>query len=473
MESIVFQKIIPVLFCAVFVFVCVSCSTGNPEEIVPEYINDIPGEIDLNGKTYVFGMVKDYFFEGKDSVLTYIYNTQFGDLALKRLREVENKHNCTIEFKYHNRSGEAAYIDVVSSSHTNDLIQEESYWLVSYIPTGVFTDLKLLDNIDITNTEKWGNPKLLLSTMWIDAVYGVVPAQHPLRTQNSVSNIIAINEDYIKTLGVSDPRDFYENKTWDWETFTNVLYDYTFTALSGDKVYSFATDASRFARAVAFSNGDEYIKYVPEDDTFKLGLYSSTALLALNQYFDWLNGPTKDNILLEAGLDPLKDGRTVLGNVEAFEVLSNTDSIAYNLDNFGIIPYPYGPDAEPGWYQCYNESTDFTICIPVSAVDPEGTAVVMESIYEPFEGYETRESIIDYLDKNYFLDTRDSKFFVEISDYKNTYFFATMDGLFDVWNEIVVRKPSEALAKYKDIMYDKAEKNLLPRLRTSYNTFGE
>ena len=97
----------------------------------------------------------------------------------------------------------------------------------------------------------------------------------------------------------------------------------------------------------------------------------------------------------------------------------------------------------------------------------------MESIYEPFEGYETRESIIDYLDKNYFLDTRDSKFFVEISDYKNTYFFATMDGLFDVWNEIVVRKPSEALAKYKDIMYDKAEKNLLPRLRTSYNTFGE
>jgi len=206
-------------------------------------------------------MVKDYFFEGSDSVLTYIYNTQFGDLALKRIDDVEKKHNCKLEFVYYDRAGEAAYIDALSNAHRNDFIQEETYWLASYIPTGIFTDLASLDNIDVTNEEKWGNRELLLPTMWNGEIYGVVPAMHPLRTHNSVSGLIGINEDFVKILAATDPRDYYENRTWNWDTFTQVLTDYTFQALSGDTVYSFSADTSRFVRCVAFSNGDEFITY--------------------------------------------------------------------------------------------------------------------------------------------------------------------------------------------------------------------
>ena len=266
MKNNTVSHIISFLLCMVMVLL-VACSAGQIDEVIPEYSSSITGDLDLNGKNFVFGMVKDYFFEGKDSVLTYIYNTEFGDLALQRLRDVENKHNCKIEFRYVSRAGEAAYIDVLSNSYTYDLIQEESYWLVGYIPIGIFTDLALLENIDVSNQAKWGNRQLLLSTMWNGAVYGVVPALHPLRTQNSVAGIIGINEDYISTLGVTDPRDYYENGTWNWDTFTNVLNNYTFNAMSGDKVYSFASDASRFVRSVAFSNGDEYITYNAKEDT--------------------------------------------------------------------------------------------------------------------------------------------------------------------------------------------------------------
>ncbi len=472
MKNNTFLHIISFLLCVVMILL-VACSAGQSDEVIPEYSSSITGDLDLSGKNFVFGMVKDYFFEGKDSVLTFIYNTEFGDLALQRLRDVENKHNCKIEFRYVSRAGEAAYIDVLSNSYTYDLIQEESYWLVGYIPIGIFTDLALLENIDVSNQAKWGNRQLLLSTMWNGAVYGVVPAMHPLRTQNSVAGIIGINEDYISTLGVTDPRDYYENGTWNWDTFTDVLNNYTFNAMSGDKVYSFASDASRFVRSVAFSNGDEYITYNAKEDTFELGLYTDTALLALNQWYEWMNGPTSYNILDEPGLDPLITGRAVLGNLDAFEILSNTDSVAYNLNNYGIVPYPNGPDAAPGWYQAYNESTDFTICIPVTAPDAEATAVVMDSLYEPFEGYETKEDIIDYLDKNFFLDPRDSELFYELADADKTYFFATMDGLFDIWNDFLVRTPSETLAKFKDIQYSKSEKNLLPRLRTAYEIYGE
>ena len=147
MRKVSLLRLLSLILCSVLMFLAVSCSAGQGEEIIPEYSMGINGDLDLNGKQFVFGMVKDYFFEGKDSVLTYIYNTEFGDLALQRLRDVEKKHNCTVVFRYVNRAGEAAYIDVISNSYTYDLVQEESYWLVSYIPTGIFTDLALLDNM--------------------------------------------------------------------------------------------------------------------------------------------------------------------------------------------------------------------------------------------------------------------------------------------------------------------------------------
>jgi hypothetical protein len=473
------KRIIAFVLCSVFLLLCISCAAEQGEEIPPAYNEVLPGELDLDNKTFVFGMVKDYFFEGKDSVLTYIYNTPFADLALKRIHDVEAKHNCKIEFRYYDRASEAAYIDALSNTYRNDLIQEETYWLASYIPLGVFVDLALLDNIDVTNEAKWGNRELLMPSMWNGAVYGVVPALHPLRTQNSVSGIIGVNEDYVKTLGYTDPRDYYENGEWNWDTFTEVLEKYTYTALSGDQIYSFISDASRFIRCIAFSNGGDFITYNGDDGTFELGLYSPQVLTALNQYYTWMNGPvnTSMNVTTDtnafAGLDGLNEGRAVMGHLDAYQVLSNTDSVAYTLDNFGIVPYPNGPDTEPKYYKTYCESTDFTICIPVTAREPEATAVVMNALYEPLDGYETKESVIEYLDKNYFLDSRDSEFFYEISDLKNTYFLQTTDGLYDIWPALISSSATEALAKYEDFLIGRAEKYLLPHVVTAYEIYGD
>ena len=477
MVKAVLKRSVAFVLCLLFILISVSCA-AEKEEVAPEFNSDIR-DIDFNNRTFVFGMVRDYFFEGKDSVLTFIYNTPFADLALQRIKEVENKYNCKIEFSYYDRAGQAAYIDVISSSHRNDLIQEESYYLSSYIQTGIFVDLALLDSIDVTNEEKWGNRQLLLPSMWNGAVYGVVPALHPLRTQNSVSGLIGINEDYILTMGVTDPRDLYENGQWTWDTFTDVIGEYTFTALSGDQIYSFASDASRFIRCVAFSNGDDFITYHPEDGTFDLGLYTTTALKALNQYYEWMNGPTNSstNITTETdaffGLHQFVDGRCVMAHIEAYQVLSNTDSIAYNIDNYGIVPYPSGPDVDPGYFKTYCESTDFTICIPVSALEPEATGIIMDALYEPLEGYETKESIVEYLDKNYFLDTRDSQLFYEVSDRNRMYFLQTTEGLYDIWPGLIGSTAAEALAKYENQLITKTEQYLLPHIVTIYEVYGD
>ena len=94
------KKVTSLFLCIILVFSLVSCASSAPE-IVPEYDASVSeDDIDLGGKTLIMGMVQDYFFEGADSVLTYITNTEFGDLAAQRLKDVEEKYNCNIEFDY-------------------------------------------------------------------------------------------------------------------------------------------------------------------------------------------------------------------------------------------------------------------------------------------------------------------------------------------------------------------------------------
>ncbi|MBE6896594.1 MAG: hypothetical protein E7477_05770 [Ruminococcaceae bacterium] len=457
------KKIIAILMCLVFTLTIMSCAASE-EEIVPDYDSNVSDQIDLDGKTFIYGMVQDYFFEGADSTLGYINTTEFADLAAKRLEEVEDRYNCSIEMKYVTRAGEAAYHSVLTSDYEFDFIQEESFFLVDYVIANIFTDLASLDNIDATNEEKWGNRYLLASTMWNGGIYGVIPALHPLRTQNSMSSVFAVNENHIATLGQTDPRDYYENGEWTYDTFTNVLTNYTFNNLSGDKVYSLAASRGWFTRGMALSNGDEYLT-IKDDGAFSLGFYSDTALEAFNQTFEWWNGPTASNII-EGGLDQFVSGQSVLGLIDAYQILSGTTSVAYNVDNFGIVPFPSGPNAEPGWYKSFYEAADFTICIPLTAPDAEASALIIDAIYESFEGYETDESVIEYLSRNYFLDERDSKFFFELSDKDHAVYIDHAHSLSGFFGDITTRSATEVLQGAENLQYTNTEKYILPQYQT-------
>ncbi|MBO5036850.1 MAG: extracellular solute-binding protein [Clostridia bacterium] len=470
------KKILSLILCCIFLFGCVSCANEQQEDINLDYNSGISGDVDLDGKHFVFAMVQDYFFEGADSTLGFINTTEFADLAAERLRDVQEKHNCTIEFKYVPRAGDAAYKDVMSGECTIDIIQDETYWLLSYVPMGIFVDLTTVDSLDVTDEEKWGNRYMLYSMMWNGAIYGVLPAQHPLRTQNSMGSVLGINETHVQSLGEVDPRDYYENGEWTWDTFTRVLTDYTLTSLGGDQIYALVSSPDRLPMAAAFSNGGEYIT-MKSDGTFNLGIFSDESLEAFNQVSEWINGPTSANIHLDykdCGRDYLKAGTAVIGMLDAYQVLSGTDSIAYTLENFGIVPFPTGPDAEPRSFKSFYDAADFTLCIPITEPDVEETAFVLDAIYEPFEGYETDEDIIDYLHANYFLDRRDAEYYYSLSDIEHAYYFPSMDRMYDdIWPPLAEKNPIEVLEAQEESMYARAEEHLIPRSNSIIEVYGE
>lgn len=462
------KKIISLFLCLIFAFSLVSCASEEPE-IVPEYDSSISeDDIDLDGRTLIMGMVQDYFFEGEDSTLSFTNNTELGDLAAQRLRDVQDKYNCKIEFDYVGRAGEVAFNSAVAGSYIFDFISEESYFLVNYMKANAFVDLTTLENIDVFDESKWGNKNIRMSTMFNGAIYGVLPAAHPMREAISVGNIIVVNEDYVTNLLATDPRDYLENGTWNWETFTDCLNTYAHTSgISNEYVYALSSGFGGFSRELAMSNGVDPI-IINENGSFTVGYFEQPAIDAYNQAWDWFYGPTAANVLSEGvNTEDFIAGNSVMHTTSVWKIISTTDSVAYTMDNFGILPVPYGPNAAgPDDYTTSYSSAVFTMCIPITAKDPEISALVLDKIYEPFEGYETKEDIIDYLYKNYFRDTRDAEFLLQLTSGDHIYYhdhyhdFSTMFDQFP--NQGIVK----GLQSYEEKHYANMEKYVLPAYET-------
>ena len=460
------KKIFSFLLCIILIFLCVSCAAA--DEIVPEYDSGMSEDsIDLKGDTYVMGMVQDYFFE-QDSTLSYINNTELGDLAVQRLKDVENQYNCKIRFDIVGRSGEAAFNSAVAGIYQFDFISEESYFLVNYMKANAFIDLTTLENMDVFDESKWGNKYMLVSTMFNGAIYGVLPAAHPMRVSNSIDNMLVVNENYISKLLAPDPRDYFENGEWNWDTFEKCLVDYSHNDSSTNEyIYALATGFGGFSRELAMCNGVEVFTF-DDNGGYTFGYFTQPAVDAYNKAFDWFYGTYSSYVNSNGGgIEPFVNGASVMTLLGAYQVVSTTESIAYKMDNFGLVPIPYGPNADgPDDYRTSYSSADFTMCIPLTARDPEVSALVLDKIYAPFKGFETEEDVVAYLAKNYFVDARDAQFFLDVTKDDHVYYhdhYHSFSTMFDHF-------PGDGIAKgiqgYQKAQLEAAEKYLYPAYKT-------
>lgn len=420
-------------------------------EVVPEYITgDADEAVDLRGTKVIYGIVNDYFFEN-DSTLGYINNTELGDLAVKRIKDINEKYNCNVVFDYVAVGAQTVYNYAVAGSYVFDILSDETYDIVKFIDSGIYIDLIGVDYIDVFDTTKWGNKYMNMSVMYKGAIYGVLPAKHPMRLSNSIENIIAVNEDYITDIAGNDPRDYFENGEWNWDSFEDCLRNFAHTGVTSNEfIYSFSALFGRFSRELGMSNGTKLFE-VSDDGSYSFGYFSPTAIDAYNKGYEWFYGELSDNILEEVGNDPVlsnfTDGKAVMSLVDAYMVLTRSDSIAYKMENFGLVPVPYGPSASgPQDYSTSYRAADFTLCIPVTAHDFNTSALIIDSIYEPFPGYETRESVIEYLARNYFKDARDARFYIEMTDDEHTYYHDhhRFSGMFDQFRNTGITRGIES-----------------------------
>lgn len=151
------------LLCMVF-SVC-SCSQQSEGEMTPEY-NEELGDTDFMGEEFLFMHNNEEHSTGEE-YFGYIVNTEFADLALKRVREVEEKYHVKITEQKASDLVSRVQLGTMSGVVGIDAIQSRSGTIAGLLRSGYFANLVYYQQyLDYTNDEKWGNIENLKPLFW-------------------------------------------------------------------------------------------------------------------------------------------------------------------------------------------------------------------------------------------------------------------------------------------------------------------
>ena len=163
------------------------------------------------------------------------------------------------------------------------------------------------------------------------------------------------------------------------------------------------------------------------DGIVKTDIYSDKSIKAIdwarkivNNYSDSL---IWDNYDWTRCWDYFVKGDTVMTLTATTLVI---DRIAKEMNDFGVVPFPCGPDTEYGrWSADVLAAPGMSIF--ATAKEPEYAAHIINRLFEPFEGLKTKQDLIDYSMRSTFFDQRDANLMMEMINYAR-YNYWTVGG---------------------------------------------
>ena len=220
--------------------------------------------------------------------------------------------------------------------------------IYSLYKAGMIEYLDDIEAIDLKNEKVWGTPAKRLPFTYEGKVWAYAGGGK----EGGAYGRILYNNELIKEFGIDSPQVLLEQNKWTFDTFKELLPLVSDTSTER-KIYglSIYPDDQMLPLSAIFANGGNIVKTDSSGKSY-FGLSDNEALTAL----EWVKS-------LEADKDSLKHDAwppTIFGSKGSTFFLtrswvglgvSETDKIMYpqsHLDDFGWIPFPYGPNAEYG-----------------------------------------------------------------------------------------------------------------------------
>lgn len=416
------RKILKLLILMLCISIMCSCGAQTPEEesFDMSFNSDTDSSTDLSGIELDFAVIIDQLTNSsiEGNVLGYTQDTLFAEQARKRVAEVEKNLNCTIVLD-NSATTTAFNLESAAGSVYCDILMCNSNDTQKWAKTGFLTGYSTLsDYIDFKDSDKWGNSNLLEVAFYVDDVYGVIPAAWPELSYVSFGYPLVANVDLINSLGVADPREYVDDKTWNWDQFKLELEKCTVDTGNGT-VYGMITHYPYMSQMFLRSNGVTFAQKA-EDGSYVCGYYTDAGIRALEYINEIYNGTYSDYVLKDGhenattSMEHFVNGLGCYTFTPAHCIFGVSGDISNNMENYAILPTPYGPDVEPGYNGGLYHSQYYFVSIPKLSDNNDAAAIVIDNIFEPFEGLETYEDIKDFMTRNYFFDKRDADWFFEM-----------------------------------------------------------
>ncbi|MBQ6053527.1 MAG: hypothetical protein IJL30_09640 [Clostridia bacterium] len=455
------KKLTSVIILIIALLAVCSCAQKEQEEFLLEFDTLQSSEVtDLNG--YECPIVQDYDI---DHPFQYPVGTLMGDMYLQRLKDISNEYNCditvqTIQGNETARIASNLYVGEIACSHSPHNPAKDGL----YYPLDV-----LKDYLDYTNAEKFGSPGILEQGMFDGIPYTVSPVSWPGKQKLYAYNIFAVNEDTVSKYGLTDPREYVERGEWTWETFEKALPDYQ--VVDGEYT-STAMNLTWTILDFVMMNGVDYIS-VSDDGNVAPSLDSQNVIDA----FDWCSKLLANHADI---ISYLGHYDMVAGFINGNITLAQTsfshmiNEMIYDVDNYGAIPFPCGPNGTYGeWVNAYSGADSMAIW--VNAKKPEAAAVIIDRIFEPFEGYETPDELQNYA-STIFYDRRDVELFTTFMKYSRWNYYTL--GIWDYFSSATDwakrgKTGAEIVDRFADAVNERVKQYVKPNAETILQLYEE
>lgn len=406
------KKILVLFLLIAGILLSVSCAGGEaPASEVFSSDFSMDGEkLDFNGADIdIFFSLVSFYSPG--FLMGFPEDSLFYELVDTRIRDIEKELNANIGY---DSSTEAADTIILMESMggevSHGICVDESNRLIGSAKKGLLLDLTAYpEYLDYTNTAKFGTREYLKGAMWNGGLYGVLPFTWPIIPYSSMIGLLCVNEKLIKQLGLTDPRDYSENGVWDYDMFESQIPLYAHTNGAGEYVYAFESTTHFLFTTLQASSGAGVSYY--ENGQYNLTNKSSTIIEAYTRGIDLFYGSLSEYVFRNEDWPALRqdfiDERSVTALVNSLNILQTSNSLAYELDDFALVSFPRGPQAPADGTGACMWSIEGTTSIPSLFIESDLATIVLNMLYEPLDGFETREKLNDYMRRYILYDDRD------------------------------------------------------------------
>ena len=455
-----------ILLSAMILAMFSACS--GTEVTLLNFLPDGDFTMDLNNKVVTIGTELNSDSDDEpDTIFEHAANTTMYDAILNRLDSLEKKYNCQIEF-LDCGYGNQMIANMMPLASTGDpeidiIFGHNSNMLGHFAVDGILYPLdQLKEYINYEDSEKFGSAGLLEAAMVNGVPHAVQPVQWAGFT-NSFAFYITWNRALFSEFGLPDLHEYYENGTWTFDSYENLFSAYEAVADEDiDLSYiqrGFFTYASMLANGVKFcaNDGTQFYSDFNSDKSYKAIDWS---LNLYNRY--------EDVIFFHDyayGYEDYCEGKVMMMPANTKTI---TQSVPYYADfEFGVMPFPCGPDAEYGEWANFVESLRGFAISTFSDV-PEAAATIINDLCEPFSEISNESGLKDYYREQVFFTDLDTEIFLEVGKHVRHLYTAHGMAIYDFMTSI---KGAQSVAQLIQTHENPIEALVLEQIRPNYEKY--
>lgn len=427
------KKILALILLLAMAVTLFSACSGEGPTLLPFLTSEV-SFMDLDGATVTICTESDS--DGEMSALfEHAANTTMYDAISDRMKELEKKYN--FEFDMVTQGyGNAMIPNMMAMASTGDptidiIFGHNSNMLGHFAVGGILYPLsEFKEYLDYENSEKFGSAGLLECAMVNGVPHAVQPVQWAGFT-NSFAFFITYNRPLFKSFGLPDLHEFYENETWTFDSYENLFKQYE--TVKDDEIDLSYIQRGFFTYCTMLANG---VKFCNFDGT---EFYSDFDSDASYRAIDWslnLYNRYDDIILFQDyayGYEDFVEEKVLMMPTSSKVV---TQDVSYESDfEFGIMPFPCGPDGTYGEWANFVESLR-GFGISYFSDIPDASAVILNDLLEPFDEISTENGLADYYREQVFFTDLDTEIFLEVGKYIRALYTAHGMAIYDFMVDI-------------------------------------